>query len=111
MTKAEAMQKVLLRAFAEVDMTEAEAAAQAALRGIVVALEEIHKRLEDVHSHLAAPSGEAAKPVNVKGMRLADEFRSAIESALADRIGPAIRDLAAAVTGPRMKDFQLSGSD
>ena len=77
-------------------MTEAETAALAALRMIVVALEALRSRIEEVHAHLAPP-GEAAKLVNEEGMSLAAELRAVIECVLTD-LDPAIRDLAAAAS-------------
>lgn len=75
-------------------MTETEAGAQAALRVIVVALEALRSRLEEVHAHLAPP-GETEMLVGAEGMNVSAELRAVIECVLADRLDPAIRDLAA----------------
>ena len=74
-----------------------EAAAQAALRVIVVALEELRSRLEAVHAHLAASDG-AAMLVGEGGLSVSAELRATIECVLADSLDPAIRDLAAAAS-------------
>ena len=79
-------------------MTEAEAAAQSALQTIVVALEELRRRLEEVHAHLSPPPGEAETLVDEEGMSFSSEVRAVIECVLADQIDPAIRDLAAAAS-------------
>jgi hypothetical protein len=80
------------------EVTETEAAAQAALRTIVVALEELRRQLEEVHSHLSPPPGEAARLVDEEGMSFSSEVRAVIECVLTDSLDLAIRDLAAAAS-------------
>jgi hypothetical protein len=76
----------------------AEAEAQAALRAVVVGLEELRSRLEEVHAHLSPPPGEEARLVDEEGMSVSAELRAAIECVLRDSLDPAIRDLAAAAS-------------
>jgi hypothetical protein len=77
-------------------MTEAETAAQAALRDIVRDLEMIRSRLLAELVRLPAPSQEAAQSLGEEEMDVATELRSTIECVLHDCLQPAIRDLSAA---------------
>lgn len=79
-------------------MTEAEAAAQSELRGIAVELDAIRSRLVDLHARLPVPPQETAMLLGEEEMDIATEVRSVIECVLADRLEPAIRDLAAAAS-------------
>ena len=79
-------------------MTEAEAAAQAELRTMVVELEALRSRLAEVHDRLPVPAEETAMLVGEKEMDVATEVRSVIECVLNDSLEPAIRDLAAAAS-------------
>jgi hypothetical protein len=82
-------------------VTETEAAAQAALRVIVVALEALRSRLEEVHAALPAPPQEMAMLLGEEETDVSTEVRSVIECVLADNLNPAIRDLAAAASYSR----------
>jgi hypothetical protein len=80
------------------EMTEAEAAAQAELRSMVLELEALRSRLAEMHDKLPVPPEETAMLLGEKEMDVATEVRSVIECVLNDRIEPAIRDLAAAAS-------------
>jgi hypothetical protein len=82
----------------EQGMTSAEAAAQAELRQMVEELEAIRSRLSDLHERLPVPPEETAMLMGEAEMDFATEARSVIECVLADSLGPAIRDLAAAAS-------------
>jgi hypothetical protein len=77
-------------------MTEAETAAQEALRHIVKDLEAIRFRLWGVHSTLPVPARETAMLVGEEDMDVALEVRTVIECVINDWISSAIRDLQAA---------------
>ena len=79
-------------------MTEAEAAAQAELRSMVVELEDLRSRLAVVHDRLPVLPQETAMLVGEEEMDVATEVRSVIECVLNDSLEPAIRDLAAAAS-------------
>ncbi len=79
-------------------MTEAEAAAQAELQRIVEDLEAVRTRLAEIHEKLPVPVQETAMLLGEVEMDVSTEVRSVIECVLADRIEPAIRDLAAAAS-------------
>ena len=79
-------------------MTEAEAAAQAELGQIVVELDAIRARLQEIHDRLPVPPEETAMLVGEQEMDVATEVRSVIECVLNDSLGPSIRDLAAAAS-------------
>jgi hypothetical protein len=79
-------------------MTGAEVAAQAELRQMVEDLETIRSRLSDLHDRLPVSPEETAMLMGEAEMDFATEARSVIECVLADNIGPAIRDLAAAAS-------------
>jgi hypothetical protein len=79
-------------------VTQAEADAQAELRGIVVELESVRSRLVAIHARLPVPPEETAMLVGEKEMDVSTEVRSVIECVLNDSIEPAIRDLAAAAS-------------
>ncbi len=79
-------------------MTEAEAAAQGALRQIVEELNGLRGRLVELHERLPVPPEETAMLLGEEEMDISTEVRSVIECTLADRIEPAIRDLAAAAS-------------
>jgi hypothetical protein len=79
-------------------MTEAEAAAQAELRGIVGDLDAIRARLEEIHARLPVPPEETAMLMGEKELDVATEIRSVIECVLTDSLRPTIRDLAAAAS-------------
>ncbi len=79
-------------------MTEAEAAAQAELRQAVEDLDAIRSRLATLHESLPESPEEAAMLLGEEEMDISAEVRSVIECVLADMIGPALRDLAAAAS-------------
>lgn len=79
-------------------MTEAEMAAQEELREIVLELNGITSRLTDIHDRLPAPPQETAMLLGEEEMDISTEVCSIVECVLADRIEPAIRDLAAAAS-------------
>ena len=78
--------------------TKAEIAAQAELRQMVEELDAIRCRLSDLHDRLPVSPEETAMLVGEAEMGFATEVRSVIECVLADSLGPAIRDLAAAAS-------------
>lgn len=79
-------------------MTGAEVAAQAELRQMVEELETIRSRLSDLHDRLPVSPEETAMLIGDAEMDFATGVRSVIECVLADSLGPAIRDLAAAAS-------------
>ena len=79
-------------------MTEAEAAAQAELRGIVGDLDAIRARLEEIHARLPVPPEETAMLMGEQELDVSTEIRSVIECVLTDSLRPTIRDLAAAAS-------------
>ncbi len=68
------------------------------LGGIVEELEAIRRRLGDLHARLPVPPQETAMLLGEEEMDVSTEVRSVVECVLADRIEPAIRDLAAAAS-------------
>ena len=79
-------------------MTEAEAAAQAELRGIVGDLDATRARLEEIHARLPVPPEETAMLMGEQELDVSTEIRSVIECVLTDSLRPTIRDLAAAAS-------------
>lgn len=79
-------------------MTEAEAAAQEELRGIVEELDEICSRLAHVNERLPVSPQESAMLLGKEEMDVTTQVRSVIECALVDRLWPSTRDLAAAAS-------------
>jgi hypothetical protein len=67
-------------------VTEAEAAAQAQVREMVVELEAIRTRLVDTHAKLPVPPKEAAMLLGEEEPDVATEVRAVIECVLADWI-------------------------
>jgi len=76
-------------------MTEAEAAAQRALREIVARLESVRVQLLNIYASLPMPPEETATLAGEAAMDVATEVRSVIECILNDNLQPAIRDLQA----------------
>jgi hypothetical protein len=83
-----------------------EAAAQDELQEIVGKLEDIERKLREIHQRLPAPA-DAETAQEVEGEQdVSAVIRSTIECVLADSLGPAMRDLRAASlhgTGSRLK--------
>jgi hypothetical protein len=79
-------------------VSDVEATAQAELRGFVVELEAFRSRLLEIHARLPVPPQETAMLEGEAEMDVSTEVRSVIECVLADRIEPAIQDLAAAAS-------------
>jgi hypothetical protein len=75
-------------------MTREEAEAQAELRRVVEELKGIRARLRAIAGGLPE---DPSMPVEDEEPDVATEVRSIIECVLADQIGPAVRDLGAAV--------------
>jgi hypothetical protein len=78
-------------------MTRKEAEAQAELRRVVEELKGIRGRLREIAGGLPVSPGEALMLVGEEDPDVATEVRSIIECVLADQIGPAVRDLGAAI--------------
>jgi len=76
-------------------MTREEEEAQAELRRIVEALEKVRSNLRDVAAALPSTLEEAMYAE--EDPDVATEIRAVIECVLTDQIGPALRDLSAAV--------------
>ncbi len=86
-------------------VTEAEAAAQAELRQVVEDLDAIRSRLAALHESLPVPPEETAMLLGEEEMDISTEVRSVVECVLADRIAPAIRELAVAASyRPKTKE-------
>jgi hypothetical protein len=79
-------------------MTETETATQAELQQTVEQLDAIRTRLEEIHARLPVPPDESVMLEGEKELDFSTEVRSVIECVLADNLGPAIRDLAAAAS-------------
>jgi hypothetical protein len=79
-------------------MTEAEAAAQAALREIVKALSTVCLTLEGIHDSLPVSPQETAMLLGEEDMDVATEVRSVIECVLHDSLRPLIRNLQSAAS-------------
>ena len=77
-------------------MTQAETAAQAALRQIAKELQNIRRRLMDLHESLPAASLEMLMFAGEEELDVTTEVRTIIECVVEDSIKPAIRDLEAA---------------
>ena len=77
-------------------MTQAETAAQAALRQIAKELDAIRRRLMDLHGSLPAASLEMLMFAGEEELDVTTEVRTIIECVVQDSIKPAIRDLEAA---------------
>lgn len=75
--------------------SEAEAAAQAQLKGIAEELKAIEKRLRSIHKSLAPPEDARPEPATESEADndISTEIRSVIECVLTDSLGPAARDL------------------
>ena len=78
-------------------MTREEAEAQAELRRVVEELKGIRARLREIATGLPASPEESSMLVGEEDPDVATEVRAIIECVLADQIGPAVRDLGAAV--------------
>jgi hypothetical protein len=79
-------------------MTREEAEAQAELRQVVEELKGIRARLRAIAGGLPVSPEELSMPMGEEeDPDVATEVRSIIECVLADQIGPAVRDLGAAV--------------
>jgi hypothetical protein len=77
-------------------MTQAEIAAQAALRQIAKELDTIRRRLLDLHESLPPASLETVMLAGEEDLDVTTEVRTIIECVVQDSIQPAIRDLEAA---------------
>lgn len=77
-------------------MTQAETAAQAAIRQIAKELQNIRRRLMDLHESLPATSLEMLMFAGEEELDVTTEVRTIIECVVQDSIQPAIRDLEAA---------------
>jgi len=78
----------------------AETTARGQLRRIVVRLEELRLQLLGLQATLPEPAAERERLVDLEILEAGGEIRAAIGCVLADRIGPALRDLAALVGEP-----------
>jgi hypothetical protein len=78
-------------------MTREEAEAQAELRRVVEELKGIRARLRAIAGSLPVSPEELSMPIGEEDPDVATEVRAIIECVLADQIGPAVRDLGAAV--------------
>ena len=81
------------------ERTAPEAAARGQLRKIAAELETIRFRLLGVQSTLPEPVAEKVRLLDVDSLDAGAEIRTLIGCVLEDRIGPALRDLQAAVSG------------
>jgi hypothetical protein len=77
-------------------MTQAETAAQAALRQIAKELSTIRRRLIELHESLPPASLEAIMFAGEEDLDVTTEVRTIIECVIQDSLLPAIRDLEAA---------------
>lgn len=78
----------------------AEKTARGQLRRIVVRLEELRLQLLGLQATLPEPAGEREGLADLEVLDAGAEIRAAIGCVLADRIEPALRDLAALVGEP-----------
>jgi hypothetical protein len=72
----------------------AESTARGQLRRIVVRLEELRLQLLGLQATLPEPAAERERLADLEILDAGAEIRAAIGCVLADRIGPALRDLA-----------------
>jgi hypothetical protein len=77
-------------------MTQAESAAQEALRQIAKELNTIRRNLIELHNSLPPASLEAVMFAGEEDLDVTTEVRTIIECVVRDSIEPAIRDLEAA---------------
>jgi hypothetical protein len=82
-------------------MPDWKAETRTQLGDVVRDLEAIQYRLLGVAANLRIPRGETARLLGGEEPEDMAEARSVIECVLVDRLGPAIRDLVAAVEGMR----------
>jgi hypothetical protein len=73
----------------------AESTARGQLRRIVVRLEELRLQLLGLQATLPEPAAERERLADLEILDAGAEIRAAIGCVLADRISPALRDLAA----------------
>jgi hypothetical protein len=73
----------------------AETTARGQLRRIVVRLEELRLQLLGLQATLPEPAAERERLADLEVLDAGAEIRAAIGCVLADRISPALRDLAA----------------
>jgi hypothetical protein len=73
----------------------AETTARGQLRRIVMRLEELRLQLLGLQATLPEPAAERERLADLEILEAGAEIRAAIGCVLADRIGPALRDLAA----------------